>query len=141
VVAEDMLNTSRWPLLVARFPPVATRESLADFYSQWQRETEARGRHGVIVDFAGFNPVFASPVLRKLAAEEVERRRAMFDRYLLAEARVVRDPLTRGIVTAFDWLVGNSFARPKRIVGEFAEAEAWIVRELRRLGYAVPPAG
>jgi hypothetical protein len=137
--AGFFLDTSRWPLLVLRYERDASEADVLGLYDAWEKEMERRGRHGVISDFTHNNPFRVSPKVRKLIAGQVEKRRTHFERYLLAEARVVPHPLLRGMVTAFDWVIGSTFKRPLRNVADIVTAEGWVVGELEKQGLGVPP--
>ena len=52
----------------------------------------------------------------------------------MAEARVIRGEVTRHVVAAFDWIAGSKFTRPLCNTTSIAEAEAFLLAELRRTG-------
>jgi hypothetical protein len=136
--AGFFLDTDRWPLLVLRYARDATEADVLALYDAWEKEMDRRGRHGVISDFTNANPFRVSPKVRKMIVDQVEKRRAHFERYLLAEARVVPHPLIRGMVTAFDWVIGATFKRPLRNVADLATAERWVIGELEKQGLGIP---
>lgn len=126
------LDAARWPLLVARFPPEATEGDIARFYAEWQ-EIGQRGAHGILTDLTQLNPLRVPAKLRRAAALEVRARRAFFEEKLIAEVRVVSSPLTRGVLTAFDWLIGD-YSHPRKNFVNRSDGERWIVEELARRG-------
>jgi hypothetical protein len=136
--AGIVLDASRWPLLLLRFGRDGSEADVLALYDSWEKEMVRRGRHAVISDFTAINPFRVSPKARKLVAEQVEQRRGLFERFLVAEARVVPHPVTRGFVTAFDWIVGSTFKRPVRNVADLAVAERWVVEELAKQGLGLP---
>src|ERR1700679_1916677 len=90
------LDSSAWPILVIVYPRIATPEMVTNLYQRWE-ELFVRGPHAVLSDLRRFNPVTAPPKLRRMSATEVEKRRAALERLLIAEARVVTDPVVRGL--------------------------------------------
>jgi hypothetical protein len=135
---RGLLDPACWPLVVWTYPRFADVALMRAAYRSWDELLE-RGPHAVLVDTRLINPLRVPPTLRKLMAIEVEKRRAKFERSLLAEARVVTHPLTRGLVTAFDWMIGNSFSRPLRNVSSLGEAEVFLRAELARHGLSASP--
>jgi hypothetical protein len=123
------IEGARFPFVVVRYPPSPTTEDILKFYADWD-ELLARGPHGVIIDLRAGNPAVFNSALRRLAAENVERRRAAFQASLLVEARVVSTALMRGVVTAFDWIVGSSFSRPLGNFDHWDEAERFVLGHL-----------
>lgn len=120
------LDTSRWPLLIATFPRKVAEAELAEFYARWEVLCRGRGRHAILVDFRAYDPIFIPAEVRKFAAEEVLKRRDLFELVLVAEARVVLGA-QRHLLTAFDWLAGRTFSRPLRNFGAYDEALSWLV--------------
>jgi hypothetical protein len=133
-VSDDpklVVDASSWPLLIFLYPRIATAETVRDLYETWD-EFLPRGPHAVLSDLRRFNPITASPQVRRMAALEVEKRREVLQRLLIAEARVVTDPVVRGLVTAFDWVVGSTFTRPLRNVRSREEAETFLRAEIAK---------
>jgi hypothetical protein len=135
-----VFDDSRWPLLLIAYGPDATISDLEALYERWARAMLEKGRHGVIIDFRRTNPFRVDAKVRKFVADEVHRRSTLFARFLAAEVRVVPHPLMRGVVTAFDWLMGSTFKRPLRNLRDLADAEQWLLTELAAQGLH-PPTG
>jgi hypothetical protein len=95
------VDDSSFPLVVLRYPPQPKPADVAALYREWDT-CLARGPHAV------------------------ERRRAAFERQLVAEARAIPHPLVRSAVVAFDWIQGITFKRPLGNFASIAEAETWL---------------
>jgi hypothetical protein len=119
------VDDSSFPLVVLRYPPQPKPADVAALYREWDT-CLARGPHAALVDLTVLEPAHAGPRMRKVAADEVERRRAAFERQLVAEARAIPHPLVRSAVVAFDWIQGITFKRPLGNFASIAEAETWL---------------
>lgn len=83
----------------------------------------------VLLDMRDFNPLKITAAMRKQAAEVWHDNRELYLRVIVAEARVLTNPLTRGILTAFDWLTGTG-KWPCRQFATMSAAEAWLRSKL-----------
>jgi hypothetical protein len=119
------VHDSGFPLVVLRYPPQPKPADVAALYRAWDLSL-ARGPHAVLVDLSVLEPAYAGPRMRKVAADEVERRRAVLERQLVAEARAIPNPLLRTAAVAFDWIQGITFKRPLGNFASVAEAEHWL---------------
>lgn len=79
----------------------------------------------ILLDMQEFNPFHINASMRKLAADTWHANRELWLRSIVAEARIVVNPLTRGMLTAFDWLTGTG-KWPCKQFGTMAEAEGWL---------------
>lgn len=129
-------DTSRWPLVVIRYGPHMDEEASHHLYTTWDALL-ARGPHATLIDLRATNPLLLSAKVRKTAADAVEARRPIFEKQLVAEARCVSSAIMRNVVTAFDWMVGNTFARPLKNFSNYAESEAWLEAELQKRGLRI----
>jgi hypothetical protein len=121
------VDATRWPLFIATFPAggVLVPDVVA-FYANWQSLIEERGAHVSLIDCRAINPLLTPANIRRCAGEEVTKRAELFNRYTLAEARVVDNAVVRGLVTAFDWVTRSTLTVPTTIVATVAEAERWL---------------
>jgi len=71
----------------------------------------------------------ANATLRAAAAEVFARHQDVLKSVTICEARVASDRLTRGVLTAFDWLTGSPW--PRATFGKVRDAEEWIGARLR----------
>lgn len=110
--------------------------TLALTYAFWDTVID-RGPRAVLVNFERLNPLFNQPRLRRAVVSEVEKRRSAFERNLVAEARVIAHPVMRGVVNAFDWVIGNSFSRPLMNCASLVEAERFLRSKLVERGVLV----
>lgn len=119
-----VVSTSEWPLVRVQYPAevgiAAYRELFAHF-----SELASRGERVVwLVDMRSFDPLTAPASTRRAAAEVFEEHRATLTRTTVCEARVIDGAITRGVLTAFDWLTPNKW--PCTNVATETEARAWI---------------
>jgi len=128
-MASVDFDAGRFPLVVLTYPSRPTAETITRLYADWD-ELLARGPHGVIIDLRSADPLHFTAPVRRMAAEQVERRRAAFEKSLIVEARVVSGVVVRGIVTAFDWIIGASFSRPLANFDDWGDAERFVARYL-----------
>ena len=83
----------------------------------------------LLLDMREFNPLKITAAMRKQAAEVWHDNRELYLRVIVAEARVLTNPLTRGILTAFDWLTGTG-KWPCRQFATMPAAETWLRSKL-----------
>lgn len=121
----QFVDDSGFPLVILRSPAQPKPADVVTLYREWD-VCLARGPHGALLDLSLTEPVHAVLRLRKLAADEVERRRVAFERTLVAEARAIPHPLIRSATLAFDWIQGITFKRPLANFASYGEAEAWL---------------
>jgi hypothetical protein len=131
VIRDDKL-----PIIHVEFPAFFEGEEYAQLFERYVQLSEQHPRVAYLIDMRRFDPLRAPADKRRLAAAifkaNVHRLRAV----TVCEARVVGNELTRGIITAFDWLTGTKW--PCATFTAVDEAERWIDR---RLGSATMPVG
>jgi hypothetical protein len=137
-MSASSFDSSRFPFVTAIPPSETQANGVQAFYREWD-VLLARGRHVLLVDLRGVNATLAGAGLRREVAEAIKARQGAIRGSLLAEARVVRGPLVRGLLTAVDWLVGDALSHPIRYFDVYDEAERWLRHELGRAGLTVPP--
>ncbi|HMR06281.1 MAG TPA: hypothetical protein PKA88_10890 [Polyangiaceae bacterium] len=76
--------------------------------------------------------VLAPAAVRRAAAEVFAEHKATLLAATLCEARVAANPISRGVLTAFDWMTGPKWACKN--FGDYAAAEAWVRTMLRTVG-------
>ena len=81
-----------------------------------------------LLDMRAFDPLRAPAASRRHAANVWKQNVARLQNVTLCEARIVGNELTRGVLTAFDWLTGKkwpcgSFTSP-------ADAETFLAWHL-----------
>jgi hypothetical protein len=118
-------DTRLFPLIIATPPSADLNGAVRAFYQEWD-PILARGRQAVLVDLSAVNPLFTGATLRREVAIEIQQRRAALSRALIAEARVVHNAVVRGLLTALDWLIGDSLSHPIRYFDDAEEAKAWL---------------
>jgi hypothetical protein len=127
-MARIEIDDSRYPLLIARFPSDVTSDDFAD-YSARLFPLLSRGRCALLVD-AG--EARLTPEVRRLMADEMRQREAVFVEHCAGCAVVLRSTITRGIMTALTWLVTPKF--PLRTFAHEEMALAWLKERLATAG-------
>jgi hypothetical protein len=92
------------------------------------------------LDMRDFNPLGVDAASRKAAVAVWQENRDLFLETIAAEARVVESALTRGVLTAFDWLTSEKGKWPCRQFAAMDTAETWLWEELAAWK-AKPPQG
>jgi hypothetical protein len=130
------LDTSHWPLTVVNSPAEASEDDLRELYRAYH-ECAQRGRYAQLLDFTALDPLRAPATIRALAADFEKDYIAKVPNSVVCEARVVPHAASRGVVTAFDWLVGKA-PWPIKNCATKAEALAWIASQLEAAGLKLP---
>ncbi|MFW5876087.1 MAG: hypothetical protein ACOCXM_05075 [Myxococcota bacterium] len=121
------VSTEKWPVVVVRYPKSVPEGGYKVLFEKY-RELAAHGEKiAWLIDFLEFDPVWAPAKVRKEVADLFAEHREILLECTLAEARVVVNPLSRGVLTAFDWLTGHKW--PTRNFATFEQAEAWIAEQ------------
>ncbi len=122
------VDTSRFPLVVVEFaanPTAMENRALVDTITR----LTARGeRCGLVVDMIKLNPLALSALARKeltamYSANLDARRKA-----LVCVARVIANPLVRGVAVAFDWIAERNW--PSATFTDRALAEEWVLAKV-----------
>jgi hypothetical protein len=127
---EIVVDDSRAPVIVVTYPDAPTIDDFRAAFEKYRAISERHPRVAYLVDFRRFDPVTAPAATRKEAAKVFERYRPILARVTVCEARVVENVLSRGIVTAFDWITPQKW--PCANFARATEAEAWIAKQLAK---------
>ncbi len=123
------LDGSKFPLVRITLPPNPTEEDTVEVYRAYDTLL-ARGRHVLLVDLRKLNPLFGHARARQVTLREVEARTHVFDKMLIAEARVVSGSVVRGIVTAFEWMRRRPRSFPLEVMEDEKAALRWLNEHL-----------
>ncbi len=121
------IETDRWPIVVARFPEHPEGDLFVGYRWLFERYVELCERgDGIcwLIDFAVVNPLLLGAKARRAGAAIWSEHREALMASTLCEARIVHHPLSRGVLTAFDWVTGEKWP-----TGNFEterEALRWI---------------
>ena len=129
-MAEFAIDVSRLPLVVIDYPDEFTIDDYRAVFLRYRALSLAHPRIAWLVDFRGFNPLLASPELRKAAAVCFAESKDVLMKVSVCEARVVDSVAARGVLIGFDWLTGTKW--PTKNFGRFEAAERWCLEELAR---------
>jgi hypothetical protein len=129
-------DTAHHPLVVAVAPSGAGAASqIVPWYAEWD-VVMAMGPHVVLIDLSQVDAVFVGARERSRVATEVNRRRDALRRTVRAEARLCPNPFVRGLMTAFDWLLGDPIGHPVAHFDDRAKAMAWLKQRAADAGLA-----
>jgi hypothetical protein len=132
------LDGSKFPLVRITLPANPTEEDTVAVYRDYD-VLLARGRHVLLVDLRELNPLFGGARARQVTLREVESRQPLFDKLLIAEARIVSGSIVRGIVTAFEWMRKRPRAYPLEVLEDEKEGLRWLNEKLEAEGRSLPP--
>ncbi len=128
------IDDTRFPVIDVAYHQMAGGPRLDD-YAEAFAEYERIARRGkpmvYLVDMRDFDPLRIDAGTRRGAAKIFQEKAERLRRVSVAEARVITSPLTRGIVTAFDWLT-NANKWPCQQFATLESAEEWLRVHLAR---------
>ncbi|MCA9640430.1 MAG: hypothetical protein KC492_07020, partial [Myxococcales bacterium] len=107
------------PLVVVSFPASLSVEHYRRLFEHYAELAEKHSRIAWLIEFRAFDPVTAPAAVRRASAEIFAEYRDQLMRSTVCEARVVENTLSRGVLTAFDWLTGSKW--PTRNFPSYAE--------------------
>jgi hypothetical protein len=120
-----VLDSSRAPLYVVRFPVAVTDAELDRIFLQFRDVWKRQEVIGVICDVSHSS---LSPVQRKNVAQEMSRERRHYARWVAGWAVIVQSTVARGTLTALTWIATPPFEL--KVFGDSAVAEAWATERL-----------
>ena len=124
-----LVDESHWPLVVVEWPegaasPAVVEEVLGKLASFYGR------RHAVLHDGVRAGGMEARE--RQRVAKFVEQHSDEIKTWVVASAAVATSIVTRGIITAIQWVAPSP--APFKAFSDRAEAEEWLLQALRRSG-------
>jgi hypothetical protein len=123
----------RLPIVDVAYSGMPALEDIRDAFQEYSRIAERGVPLLWLIDMRQFDPLQVSAHQRRQAALVFQEHAPRLRRVSVAEARVITSPLTRGIVTAFDWLTGAN-KWPCAQFGTIEQAESWLNAQLARRG-------
>lgn len=126
------IDTTLLPVVVVTYPDTVTADDYRQLFEHYAILCEAHPRLAWLIDFQAFDPLGAPAPLRRAAADCFAQYRDPLLRVSICEARVARGTLSRGVLTAFDWLTGAKW--PTRNFETRAEADRWIADHVQADG-------
>ncbi len=100
------VDSSLWPVVHMQVFADVTEADVDVAYEELE-SLVPRGRHVHLTDLRHVNPLTIPATLRKKFAERERRLAEVAEGVIMADARVVDHPVVRGLLTAFEWLVGD----------------------------------
>lgn len=126
------VDSSEFPFVSVQFPKAVVAAGYQKLFEHYVQLCKRGGGIGWLIDFQAFDPVLAPAAVRRAAAEVFAEHKATLLAATLCEARVAANPISRGVLTAFDWVTGPKWACKN--FGDYAAAEAWVRTMLRTVG-------
>lgn len=118
-----------FPIVIANFPREPGLDTVAQFFAEIEACLDAHdARCAIMTNLTHVNPLKASAKERKLTDDAGKKLRPKFDKYLIAEARVVPNATLRGALVVIDWLDG-AVPWKRTTVASYERALAWLKRE------------
>jgi hypothetical protein len=130
-----VVSHARLPIVDVTYPANVSVESFRESFHEYAKLAELKRPLGYLLDMCRFNPVLAPAAVRKSAAEVFHEFAPVLTPVSVCEARVVTSELTRGILTAFDWLSGTKW--PCATFTDLEKAYQWVAARLRERGVQV----
>lgn len=122
------IDDSCAPLVFVVYEREVDERDYVGAMARYRELSEQHARVGYVIDFRRFDPVFASPIMRSKAARVFADNVAVLARSTVCEARIVANPVSRGVLVAFDWITPPKW--PTENVGTAEEALAFVRRYL-----------
>ena len=131
------VESTRLPIVdIAYHTVVGADDLITDFreaFAEYGRLARRGQPLAYLLDMRDFDPLLAPAAQRRHGAEVYREYVDILRPVSVGEARVITSPVTRGIVTAYDWLTGAN-KWPCRQVASLAEGEAWLRERLAQAG-------
>lgn len=125
------VSDARLPIVDVAYHSALTLPEYRESFEEYARLAAKGIPLAYLIDMRKFDPLRISAADRREAAAIFREYAPRLLPVSVAEARVISSPLTRGIVTAFDWLTAvNKW--PCQQFATMESAEAWLRAELRR---------
>lgn len=125
------VDLAAFPLVRVGSPTGVWAEGdIAKFFACADRAISRRARFVLLHDARGM-PRLTAPQQQSFL-EELLRRRALIERFVLAYGAIAPSPLERGVLTALSWSTG--LAMPRRIFASEAEATCYLLDAYARVG-------
>jgi hypothetical protein len=129
----DNSNSRIWLL---RYPDTFQIGDFRQLFVDVRQLNPDRYKHAVLVDFRRLDPASVNATLRREAAGVYQENMEYLEATTVAEARVAPNPLSRGMLTVFDWQQPKPWA-----INNFSSgptAELWLRGQLELAGIDVP---
>lgn len=123
------VDESELPILKVRYPRIGGIEELEEVFATYRRVARENERVAYLLDMRQWSPLGQGAELRKRAAALYAENVDALARSAVCEARVVSNPIVRGVLTAFDWIKGDA-CWPCRTFTDMDAARRWVEEQL-----------
>ena len=134
------IDSRRLPLIEITYNPVPLGAHLVTDYheafAEYARLAQAGEPRLYLIDMRRLDPLKVTAPMRREAADIWKTYLDRLQPVSVATARVITSPLTRGIVTAFDWFT-DAHRWPCRQFALKADGERWLREQLAQWRGAV----
>lgn len=115
------VDFSRWPVIVITYPNIASAAAVERMFHEVDERIRTHAEPVVVIgDLTPLRVSTANAKVRRAFAERVAAQGRM---HLAGEAAVLRNPVSRGFVTAYYWLAPAE--HPTGVFRTVEEAVAW----------------
>jgi hypothetical protein len=115
---------SRAPLVVLTYPVILKVEMVEEAMLQVAAVAADHGPLLVLLDYQRYQPMGMDAAARREVAAIMERVLVRPSPRVLAQARVIPDPVARSFLTSFDWFARHPW--PLRNFDHAEAAERWL---------------
>ncbi|HEX7663670.1 MAG TPA: hypothetical protein VF407_04140 [Polyangiaceae bacterium] len=127
-----VVNVSEYPIVAVIYPEKPTLREASELFDFYADLAKAGARVGYTIDMRRFDPVVADAKTRKMVFDLFKKHEAALSKSTVCEARIAPSAVTRGVLTAFDWMTGTKW--PCTNVKNAADAVAWVKGHLAAEG-------
>ncbi|MDQ3035949.1 MAG: hypothetical protein M3Y87_26330 [Myxococcota bacterium] len=123
------ISDARLPIVDVVYEGEPAADEYRRAFAEYARIASAGTPVAYLIDMRTFDPLGITADKRRAASEVFKQYEHRLAAVSVAEARVITSPITRGIVTAFDWLTSAN-KWPCRQFASRDEGERWLREQL-----------
>jgi hypothetical protein len=131
---EVIVDETRWPVVIARWPPEPTVEGTNRYFDRVADLLARRQRFSLVLDATAVSNTPAT--VRREAGTRLNEQREVRRIWVAGEATISRSLVLRGVLTAIYWLAPPGY--PTHVCDDELTACNWARRQLEVSG-ASPP--
>ncbi len=132
------IDTSNGFIWLLRFPETFRIEEYRQHFVDLRALNPEGQKIATIVDLRAMNPILGGIAVHREAARIMRANFSFLRETVVADVRVVPNPVTRGVLTVFDWLSAQPWA--VNTVSSGPAAERWVRAQIEGAGYSAPAA-
>ena len=129
-MAEVTIDTSALPVIKVILPTEGTPEDIRKYYARLEIIMRQQERLAFLVDLRQINILKATAEIRAAMATEFKKVKPLFEEVAVAQAHLVEGTMTKGVLTAFNWLLGEKVRCPEKVFDQEQDALDWLNEHL-----------